>query len=91
MISSFPHRVWDEPNHLFLKILKCLLHSQGWLSGIGKYSSFWIAVIQAGSLLGEVDDNAEQHLDQFDLVLHGGEAVGPQGKTNTKAMARAET
>ena len=75
MISSFPHRVWDEPNHLFLKILKCLLHSQGWLSGIGKYSSFWIAVIQAGSLLGEVDDNAEQHLDQFDLVLHGGEAV----------------
>ena len=35
-------------------------------------------------LLGEVDNNAEQHLDQLDLVLHGGEPVGPEGRVELK-------
>ena len=35
-------------------------------------------LIVSGPLLGEVDDNAEQHLDKLDLVLHRGEAVRPE-------------
>ena len=47
-------------------------------------------MIKYGPLLGEVDDNAEQHLDELDLVLHGGEAVGPEGRVDGPVVPGGE-
>ena len=41
-------------------------------------------------LLGEVDDNAKQHLDELDLVLHGGEPVGPEGRVDGPVVPGGE-
>ena len=46
--------------------------------------------IRYGPLLGEVDHYAEQHLDKLDLVLHGGEPVGPEGRVDGPVVPGGE-